>query len=39
MPDKSYVMIGATSYPTKQEAKAAMKVAIKARQCKKGKKS
>jgi hypothetical protein len=39
MPGKSYVMIGATSYPTKQEAKAAMKVATKAGQCKKGKKS
>ena len=34
MPDgKSQVMIGATSYPTKDEAKAAKKVAVKAGQC------
>jgi hypothetical protein len=39
MPGKDYVMIGATSYPTKKETKAAMKVAAKAGQCAKGKKS
>ena len=34
MPDgKTQVMIGATSYPTKEEAKAARKVAVKAGQC------
>jgi hypothetical protein len=34
MPDgKTQVMIGATSYPTKDEAKAAKKVAVKAGQC------
>jgi vancomycin permeability regulator SanA len=34
MPDgKTYVMIGATSYPTKEEAKAAMQVAIDAGTC------
>ena len=34
MPDgKTHVMIGATSYPTKDEAKAAKRVAIKAGQC------
>jgi hypothetical protein len=34
MPDgKTYVMIGATSYPTKEQAKAAMQVAIDAGQC------
>ena len=34
MPDgKTQVMIGATSYPTKDEAKAARKVAMKAGQC------
>jgi vancomycin permeability regulator SanA len=34
MPDgKTQVMIGATSYPTKDEAKAAKKVALKAGQC------
>jgi hypothetical protein len=39
MPDgKSYVMIGATSYPTKDEANAAMQVAIDAGQCVKKKK-
>ena len=38
MPDgKTYVMIGATSYKTKDEAKAAMKVAVKAGQCVRGK--
>jgi hypothetical protein len=39
MPDgKTYVMIGATSYPTKDEAKAAMEVAVQAGQCVKKKK-
>jgi hypothetical protein len=34
MPDgKTHVMIGATSYPTKDEAKAARKVAVAAGQC------
>lgn len=34
MPDgKTQVMIGATSYPTKDEAKAAKKVAVDAGQC------
>jgi hypothetical protein len=34
MPDgKTAVMIGATSYPTKDEAKAARKVAVEAGQC------
>ncbi len=34
MPDgKTQVMIGATSYPTKDEAKAARKVAVKAGEC------
>lgn len=34
MPDgKTRVMIGATSYPTKEEAKAARKAAITAGQC------
>jgi hypothetical protein len=34
MPDgKTYVIVGATSYPTKDEAKAAMQVAIDAGQC------
>ena len=34
MPDgNTKVMIGATSYPTKDEAKAARKVAVKAGQC------
>jgi hypothetical protein len=34
MPDgKTSVVIGATSYPTKEEAKAARKVALKAGQC------
>ena len=34
MPDgKTHVMIGATSYPSKDEAKAAKRVAIKAGQC------
>ena len=34
MPDgKTQVMIGATSYPTKEEAKAAKGVALKAGQC------
>jgi len=34
MPDgKTAVMIGATSYPTKDEAKAARKVAMEAGQC------
>ena len=34
MPDgKTQVMIGATSYPTKDEAKAARKVAVEAGQC------
>jgi len=36
MPDgKTQVMIGATSYPTKDDAKAARKVAVEAGQCKK----
>jgi hypothetical protein len=40
MPDgKTYVMIGATSYPTKEEAQAAMQVAIDAGQCVKKKSS
>jgi hypothetical protein len=38
MPGKDYVMVGATSYPTKEEAKAAMKVAADAGQCVKKKK-
>jgi hypothetical protein len=39
MPDgKTYVMVGATSYPTKDAAKAAMQVAIDAGQCTKTKK-
>ena len=39
MPDgKTYVMIGATSYPTKEQAEAAMQVAIDAGQCTKKKK-
>ena len=34
MPDgKIHVLIGATSYPTKDEAKAARKVAVEAGQC------
>ena len=34
MPDgKTRVMIGATSYPTKDDAKAARKVAVEAGQC------
>jgi hypothetical protein len=40
MPDgKSAVMIGATSYPTKEDAKAAKKVAVEAGQCVKKEKS
>jgi vancomycin permeability regulator SanA len=40
MPDgKTQVMIGATSYPTKDEAKAARKAAVKAGQCIKKEKS
>jgi vancomycin permeability regulator SanA len=40
MPDgKTQVMIGATSYPTEEEAKAARRVALKAGQCIKEKKS
>jgi hypothetical protein len=39
MPDgKTAVMIGATSYPTREEAKAAKKVAMEAGQCIKKKK-
>jgi hypothetical protein len=34
MPDgKTAIMIGATSYPTEKEAKAAKKVAVEAGQC------
>jgi hypothetical protein len=40
MPDgKTQVMIGATSYPTRDQAKAAKKVAMKAGQCKKNEKT
>ena len=40
MPDgKTHVLIGATSYPTKDEAKAARKVAVEAGQCVKKEKS
>jgi vancomycin permeability regulator SanA len=40
MPDgKTRVMIGATSYPTKDDAKAARKVAVEAGQCIKKEKS